>query len=77
MSGAWSNGVAAAEIAVQRLIKWASWRFLGLVVAFLVVLGAVGWLASTGVLWWDTKTIAQDQVEKDQLQQDDRQSASQ
>ena len=68
--GGMVDGVAAAEIAVQQLIKWASWRFLGLVVAFLAVLGAGGWLASTGVLWWDTKTIAQDQVEKDQLQQE-------
>ena len=68
--GGMVDGVATAEIAVQRIIKWASWRFLGLVVAFLAALGAVGWLASTGVLWWDTKTIAEDQVEKDQLQQE-------
>ena len=68
--GGMSNSVAAAEIAVQRLVKWASWRFLGLVVAFLAVLGAAGWLASTGVLWWDTKTITQDQSQKDQLQQE-------
>jgi hypothetical protein len=68
--GGMTDSVAAAEIAVQRIVKWASWRFLGLVVAFLAVLGAAGWLASTGVLWWDTKTITQDQNQKDQLQQE-------
>ena len=68
--GGMAERVADAEIAVQRLIKWASWRFLGLVVVFLAALGAVGWLASTGVLWWDTKTITQDQNQKDQLQQE-------
>jgi hypothetical protein len=30
----------------------------------------VGWLASTGVQWWDEKAIASAQAEKAELQQD-------
>ncbi len=64
-----TDSVVAAEIAVQRLVKWASWRLLGLVVGVLVVLGVFGWLVSAGVQWWDIKAIAQEQTEKAQLQQ--------
>jgi hypothetical protein len=68
--GVMTNSVADAEFALERIIKWASWRFLGLVVAILVVLGGAGWVTSTGVQWWDEKAIASAQVEKDQLQQE-------
>jgi len=68
--GSLTGRIANAEIAVQQLINWASWRLLGLVVGVLVVLGVFGWLVSAGVQWWDTKTIAQDLNEKDQLQQE-------
>ena len=61
---------ATADAALRNVIKWASWRLLGLVAGVLVVLGVFGWLASAGVQWWDTKTIAQDLTEKDQLQQE-------
>jgi hypothetical protein len=68
--GVMTNSVADAEFALERIIKWASWRFLGLVVAILVVLGGGGWVASTGLQWWDEQAIASAQTEKDQLQQD-------
>lgn len=68
--GVMTNSVADAEFALERLIKWASGRLLLVVAAILVVLGVVGWLASTGVQWWDEKAIASAQAEKDQLQQD-------
>jgi hypothetical protein len=48
----------------------ARWRFLGLVASSLTALSVGGWLASTGVQWWDEKAIASAQVEKFQLQQD-------
>jgi hypothetical protein len=68
--GVMTNGVADAEFALERLIKWASSRLLLVVAAMLVVLGVVGWLASTGVQWWDEKAIASAQVEKAELEQE-------
>ena len=68
--GVMTNSVADAEFALERIIKWVSWRILGLVVVVLVVLGGGGWVASAGVQWWDEKAIASAQAEKDQLQQD-------
>jgi hypothetical protein len=59
---------ASADVALRRIVAWASWRFLGLVVVFLALLVAMGWMASTAVLWWDTKAIVQEQSQKDQLQ---------
>lgn len=68
--GSLTGKIADAENAVQRLVNWASWRLLGWVVVMLVLLGGGGWLVSVGLQWWDTKTIAQEQTQKDQLQQD-------
>ena len=68
--GVMTNSVADAEFALERIITWASWRFLGLVAMILLVLGGGGWVASVGVQWWDEQAIASAQAEKDKLQQD-------
>ena len=68
--GVMTNSVADAEFALERIIKLARWRLLGLVAASLAILGVGGWLASAGVQWWDERAIASAQAEKDQLQQD-------
>jgi hypothetical protein len=57
-----------AEVALRRVVLWASWRLLGWVMAGVAGLVLLGWLASTLVLWWDHGTIATAQVQKAQLQ---------
>ncbi len=57
-----------ATAAMREVVLWASWRLLGWIVALLVGLVLVGWLASTAVLWWDRGTIAAAALEKAQLQ---------
>jgi hypothetical protein len=61
---------ATADNTLRNVIKWATWRYLGATVTFLAFLLVAGWLASTGILWFDTKTIANAQVAKVQLQQE-------
>lgn len=60
--------IGQAEVALQRVVLWASWRLLGWMMAGVAGLVLLGWLASTLVLWWDTGTIAAAQVRKAQVQ---------
>jgi cell division protein FtsB len=66
------DGVAAgaeqAQVALRRVVLWASWRLLGWVVGAVAGLVLLGWLASAAVLWWDTGAIEAAQMEKMRLQ---------
>jgi len=70
------DGVTAdaerAEIALQRLVSWASWRLLGWIMALIVALVLFGWVSSTALVWWDTRTISklQDQITEMQANRD-------
>lgn len=68
------DGVAAtagrAEAALRRVVLWASWRLLGWTVAVGAATVLLGWLAGSGVLWWDGNAIASAQARKAQLQAD-------
>ncbi len=57
-----------ADAALRGVVAWASWRLLGWMTAAVAALVLAGWLASTGVLWWDTGAIGAARVEKRQLQ---------
>ncbi len=66
------EGVAAtagrAEATLRRVVLWASWRLLGWIVAVGAATVLLGWLAGSGVLWWDGRAIASAQARKAQLQ---------
>jgi len=68
------EGVAAtagrAEAALRRVVLWASWRLLGWVMAVGAATVLLGWLTSSGVLWWDGDAIASARARKAQLQAD-------
>lgn len=65
-----TTATTAAEAALRRVVKWASWRLLGWVMGLIIALLAVGWACSTAVLWWDDGAISQAQQKKTQLQQE-------
>lgn len=46
-----------AEVALRRVVQWASWRLLGWIMALIAALVLFGWLSSMGLVWWDTKRI--------------------
>ena len=60
----------AAENSLKRIVLWTSWRLLGGVVATVLILLLLGWLASAAVLWWDNDAIATAQARKAQLAED-------
>ena len=66
------EGVSAtagrAEAALRRVVLWASWRLLGWIAAVGATTALLGWLTSSGVLWWDAGTIADARAEKARLQ---------
>lgn len=66
------EGVSAtagrAEAALRRVVLWASWRLLGWIAAVGAMTALVGWLTSSGVLWWNAGAIAAARAEKAQLQ---------
>ena len=68
------EGVAAtagrAEAALRRVVLWASWRLLGWIAAVGATTALVGWLTSSGVLWWDAGAVADARARKAQLQAD-------
>ena len=57
-----------ADAALRGVVAWASWRLLGWLVAVGAVTVVLGWLMSSGVLWWDTGAIQAARAEKAQLQ---------
>ena len=57
-----------ADAALRGVVAWASWRLLGWIVAVGAVTVVLGWLMSSGVLWWDTGAIQAARAEKAQLQ---------
>ncbi len=57
-----------ADAALRRVVLWASWRLLGWIAAVGAATALVGWLTSSGVLWWDARAIAAARAEKAQLQ---------
>jgi hypothetical protein len=59
-----TQSAANAEAALRRVVSWASWRLLGWIMALMVTLVLLGWLAGNAVVWWDTRTInnLQDQI---------------
>ena len=66
------DGVAAragqADAALRGVVAWASWRLLGWLVAMGAAAAVLGWLMSSGVLWWDTGAIQAARAEKARLQ---------
>ncbi len=66
------DGVAAqageADAALRGVVAWASWRLLGWIVAMGAAAVVLGWLMSSGVLWWDTGAIQAARAEKARLQ---------
>ena len=57
-----------ADAALRGVVAWASWRLLGWLVAVGAATAALGWLISSGVLWWDAGAIAAARAEKARLQ---------
>jgi len=57
-----------AEAALQRVVAWASWRLLGWIAAVGAATVLLGWLMSSGVLWWNTSAIGAAQERKAELQ---------
>ncbi|MCF3948605.1 hypothetical protein [Acidiphilium iwatense] len=57
-------GAGEAEVALQRVVQWASWRLLGWIMALIAALVLFGWLSSTALVWWDSGRIntLQDQI---------------
>jgi hypothetical protein len=47
-----------ADVALRRVVQWASWRLLGWIMALIAALVLLGWLSSTVLVWWDTKRIS-------------------
>lgn len=46
-----------ADVALRRVVHWASWRLLSWIMALVAALVLLGWLSSTALVWWDTKRI--------------------
>ena len=57
-----------ADAALRGVVAWASWRLLGWLVAVGAAAVVLGWLMSSGVLWWDARAIQAVRAEKAQLQ---------
>ena len=57
-----------ADAALRGVVAWASWRLLGWLAAVGAATVALGWLMSSGVLWWDAGAIAAARAEKARLQ---------
>ena len=57
-----------ADAALRRVVLWASWRLLGWIAAVGAMTALLGWLTSSGVLWWDAGTIADARARKAELQ---------
>ncbi len=57
-----------AEAALRGMVLWASWRLLGWVVALGAATVLLGWLMSSGVLWWNTLATGAAQGRKAELQ---------
>ncbi len=57
-----------ADAALRGVVLWASWRLLGWVVAVGAATVLLGWLMSSGVLWWNTSAIGAAQEHKAELQ---------
>ena len=57
-----------ADAALRSVVAWASWRLLGWLVAVGAAAVVLGWLMSSGVLWWDTGAIQAARAEKARLQ---------
>ncbi len=63
-----TEGAERAEMALRRVVSWASWRLLGWIMALITALVLLGWLSSTALVWWDTGTINNLQSEIIELQ---------
>ena len=46
-----------ADVALRRVVRWASWRLLGWIMALIAALVLFGWLSSTVIIWWDSGRI--------------------
>lgn len=46
-----------ADVALRRVVQWASWRLLGWIMALIAALVLFGWLSSTALVWWDISRI--------------------
>jgi len=57
-----------AEAALRSVVLWASWRLLGWIAAVGAMTVLLGWLMSSGVLWWNTSAIGAAQERKAELQ---------
>ena len=57
-----------ADEALRGVVAWASWRLLGWLVAVGAAAVVLGWLMSSGVLWWDAGAIQAARAEKARLQ---------
>lgn len=59
-----TTSAGTAEAALQRVVRWASRRLLGWIMALMAALVLVGWLSSTAIVWWDAGRInkLQDQI---------------
>ncbi|HUW80005.1 MAG TPA: hypothetical protein VMV54_03810 [Acidocella sp.] len=52
-----TQSAASAEVALRRVVSWASWRLLRWIMALMVALVLLGWLTGNAVVWWDTRTV--------------------
>lgn len=57
-----------AEAALRSVVLWASWRLLGWIAAMGAMTVLLGWLMSSGILWWNTSAIGAVQERKAELQ---------
>jgi len=57
-----------AEAALRSVVLWASWRLLGWIAAMGAMTVLLGWLMSSGMLWWNTSAIGAVQERKAELQ---------
>lgn len=46
-----------ADVALRRVVQWASWRLLAWIMALIAGLVLLGWLSSTALVWWDSGRI--------------------
>lgn len=47
-----------ADVALRRVVQWASWRLLSWIMSLIAALVLFGWLSSTALVWWDTRRIS-------------------
>ena len=57
-----------ADAALRGVVAWASWRLLGWIAAMGAMTVLLGWLMSSGMLWWNTSAIGAVQERKAELQ---------